>query len=96
MSFRAVFIAVIIATGMIVSAVLLNQRRPPVGLAQPSPDFIRATGKCAACHSKETPAVVHQFELSAHAREGVSCLDCHRPSENQDQLEFFRRLRELA
>ena len=46
---------------------------------------MRATGKCASCHLRETAAVVHQFERSKHAQLGVSCLDCHRPVEGQEE-----------
>jgi len=87
MSFRGVFIAIVIATGMIVAAFMINRMRPPVDVAQPSAEFVRATGKCASCHAKETPGVVHEFEMSAHAAEGIHCLDCHRPTEGQERLD---------
>ena len=45
---------------------------------------MRATGKCATCHRRETSAVVHQFERSEHAKHGVSCLDCHRAVDGQE------------
>ncbi len=67
MSFRAVFIAVVIATGMNVAAFMINRMRPPVDVAQASAEFVRATGKCASCHARETSGVVHEFEMSAHA-----------------------------
>jgi hypothetical protein len=50
MKFRAVFIAVVIATAMIVSAYLLHSRRPRSEVEQPTAAFVRATGKCAECH----------------------------------------------
>jgi hypothetical protein len=51
MSFRAVFIALVIATALIVAALLVNSRRPRVVTEQPTAQFVRATGKCAECHS---------------------------------------------
>jgi hypothetical protein len=54
---------------------------------QPTAAMSRAVGKCAECHLQETSAVVHQFEMSQHAREGVTCLDCHRPSAGQESLD---------
>ena len=55
MSFRSVFIAVVIGFGLIVGAFLVNRARPRVETDQPSAAFVRATGKCAECH---TPAAV--------------------------------------
>ena len=53
MSFRPVFIAVVIAFGLIVSAFLVNRARPRVETDQPSAEFVRASGKCAECHSQQ-------------------------------------------
>lgn len=83
MSFRPVFIAVVIATALIVSAFLVNRARPRVEVDQPSPEFIRATGKCAECHIQQQYSIVHEYELSRHAQKGVNCLDCHRPADRQ-------------
>ena len=83
MSFRNVFIAVTISTALVLVAFLINSNRPPADTERAGPEFIRATGKCASCHLKETSAVVHQYETSRHAREGVTCLDCHRVVEGQ-------------
>jgi hypothetical protein len=76
MSFRAVFIAIVLAFGLIVAAFLINRSRPDAG--RDSPDFIRATGKCAECHANQHASVVHEYELSVHARKNVNCLDCHQ------------------
>lgn len=85
MSFKTVFIAVFLGTSLIVIALIFNANRPTTDTSQPSPDFVRATGKCATCHRRETSAVVHQFERSEHAKHGVSCLDCHRGVDGQEQ-----------
>lgn len=79
------FIAVFLGTCLIVVALIFNANRPATDTNQPSPDFVRATGKCATCHRRETSAVVHQFERSEHAKHGVSCLDCHRVLDGQAQ-----------
>ena len=84
-SFKSVFIAVFIGTVLILIALLFNTHRPQSDTQQPQAEFVRATGKCASCHLRETAAVVHQFERSKHAQLGVSCLDCHRPVEEQEE-----------
>jgi hydroxylamine dehydrogenase len=85
MSFRPVFIAVVIAFALIVSAFLVNRARPRVETDQPSAAFVRASGKCAECHARQQYAVVHEYEMSRHAQKGVNCLDCHQPAANQQK-----------
>jgi hydroxylamine dehydrogenase len=83
MNFRAVFIAITIATALILSAYLVNSRRPRVVVEQPSAAFVRASGKCAECHLNTQYSVVHEYEMSAHAKKGVNCLDCHQVAQGQ-------------
>jgi hydroxylamine dehydrogenase len=87
MSFRSVFIAVVIGFSLIVAAFLINRARPRVETQQPTADFVRASGKCAECHARLQYSVVHEFEMSTHARKGVNCLDCHQPAAGQDKLD---------
>ena len=84
-SFRAVFIAVVVGASLIAAALILHSRRPDVELEQPTADHVRATGKCASCHRRETAAVVAQYEQSRHAESGISCLDCHAPRQGQEE-----------
>jgi hypothetical protein len=65
-----VFIAIVIAFGLIVGAFLINRARPPVETSQPSAEFVRASGKCAECHTQQTYSVVHEYEMSRHAARG--------------------------
>jgi hydroxylamine dehydrogenase len=83
MSFRPVFIAVVIAFALIIGAFLVNRARPRVEVEQASAAAVRATGKCAECHSSQQYSVVHEYEMSRHAARGVSCLDCHQPATAQ-------------
>src|ERR1041385_4322384 len=83
MTFRAVFIATTLATSLIVSAYLINSRRPRVVVEQPSAAFVRASGKCAECHLNTQYSIVHEFEMSAHAKKGINCLDCHQVASGQ-------------
>lgn len=83
MSFRAIFIAITIATALIVGAYLVNSRRPRVEIEQPSAAFVRATGKCAECHRNTQYSIVHEFEMSVHAKKGLNCLDCHQVAQGQ-------------
>jgi hypothetical protein len=86
MSFRGVFIAVVLGTAMVISAFLVNHARPEVEVMRPTAELIRANGKCAECHIQETAAVVHEFEMSRHNAKGINCLDCHQPVEGQEIL----------
>ena len=85
MSFRSVFLAVVIAFALIVGAFLINRARPSVETQQPSAELVRATGKCAECHARTQYSVVHEYEMSKHAQKGVNCLDCHQPATGQDK-----------
>ncbi|MCZ6676937.1 MAG: multiheme c-type cytochrome [Candidatus Poribacteria bacterium] len=85
--FKSVFISVFIGTALIVAAFIINAKRPAKETAQPGAEFVRATGKCAECHRKETSAVVHQFQRSRHAAKWVNCLDCHTALEGQESQE---------
>jgi hydroxylamine dehydrogenase len=85
MSFRAVFIAVVIAFALILAAFLINRARPRIETEQPSAALVRATGKCAECHLRTQYSVVHEYEMSMHARKGVNCLDCHQPAAGQEK-----------
>jgi hydroxylamine dehydrogenase len=85
MSFRFVFVAVAIAFALIVGAFLINRARPKAETEQPNAEFVRATGKCAECHARTQYSVVHEYEISLHARKGVNCLDCHHPVEGQEK-----------
>lgn len=86
-AFTAVFIAVVLGTALIVGAFLLHAARPGEDLDPRGPEFVRATGECASCHRRETSSIVHQYEASAHSREGVSCLECHAPVDGQQPWE---------
>ncbi len=37
---------------------------------------------CIECHATETPGIVHEWDSSAHAQNGVTCLDCHETDPN--------------
>jgi len=67
MSFRSVFMAVVIAFALILAAFLINRARPQVETDQPSADFVRATGKCAECHARTE----HSTMLTQEAWVGV-------------------------
>jgi hypothetical protein len=81
-SFRSVFIALTIGFAFILGAFLVQRARPRVETDQPNADFVKATGKCAECHSRQQYSIVHEYEMSKHAAKG--CLDCHQPQKGQD------------
>lgn len=86
-SFKSVFIALTIAGALIVGAFFIQAERPDTATDQPSPELVKATGKCASCHRRETPAIVEEYERSAHVKEGTNCLDCHRPQDGQKSFD---------
>ncbi len=85
-NFAMVFLAVVLGGAMILAAVIINAKRPAAEVAQPTAAAVKATGKCAHCHRQVTPAIVAQFETSAHAKNDVTCLDCHAPQQGQTPL----------
>src|SRR3954469_11212190 len=87
MPFRGVFIAVVMSTAMVVSAFVIQSRRPRIEVDRATPALVRATGKCADCHRHETSAVVHEYDMSKHNQVGVNCLDCHQPKNGQEPLD---------
>ena len=70
MSFRHVFIAVAIAFSLVLAGFLINRSRPKTETEQAGGDFVRATGKCAECHSRTQYSVVHEYEMSKQCPEG--------------------------
>lgn len=97
MSFRAIVFAVVIGAILSVAAFGLHELRPRSDVQRPDAASIRATGKCAECHSHETPAIIHQYATSEHAARNITCLDCHRPAPGQSTwahrgFELTRRL----
>jgi mono/diheme cytochrome c family protein len=47
---------------------------PPCAIAQ---ELDSAARQCVDCHTKNSPAIVADWEASRHAEVGVSCHDCH-------------------
>lgn len=86
-SFRTIFIAISVAAVLVLVAFFLQTRRPAIETEQPTTELVKATGKCASCHQRETPAIVTAHERSPHIQEGVNCLDCHRPQDGQEVLD---------
>ena len=87
MSFRSVFIALVISFGLVLAGFLINRQRPASDTSQASAAMVLATGKCAECHTEQQYAIVHQYELSAHAAKGINCLECHQPAQNQERAD---------
>jgi nitrate/TMAO reductase-like tetraheme cytochrome c subunit len=87
MSFRSVFIALVIGFGLVAGGFLINRQRPVGETAESSAALVRASGKCAECHTEQQYSIVHEYELSAHAAKGINCLECHQPAEKQDRTD---------
>jgi hydroxylamine dehydrogenase len=87
MTFRAVFIAVVLGTALLVGAYVLNALRPRGVVEQPTAELIRASGKCAECHARTHESIVREYGMSKHARSNVNCLECHQPAQGQAKRE---------
>jgi hypothetical protein len=87
MSFRSVFIALVIGFGLVLAGFLINRQRPARETSESSAALVRASGKCAECHTGLQYAIVHEYELSAHAAKGINCLECHQPARDQDKTD---------
>src|SRR5262249_7452157 len=86
MSFRSVFIAIVVSFGLILAGFLVNRQRPAPETVRPSASLVRASGKCAECHTQQQHSIVAEYELSLHAQKSVTCLDCHQPATGQEQI----------
>ena len=51
-----------------------HRKRVEKGL---EPVVTAANKSCVECHRKDAPALVKEWESSAHAQYGVGCVDCH-------------------
>jgi hypothetical protein len=87
MSFRSVFIALVISFGLVLAAFLINAQRPKAEVNQRSIALMRATDKCAECHARLQHSVVHEYDLSVHATKNATCLDCHQPAPGQEKTD---------
>ncbi len=87
MSFRSVFIAIVLGFALVLGAFFINYQRPRIETDQPNAALVRASGKCAECHLQQQYSIVHEYEMSRHAQKGVNCLDCHQPAANQQKQE---------
>ena len=45
------------------------------------PIVTAANESCVTCHSKDSPALVMEWEISRHAQFGIGCIDCHQAEE---------------
>jgi hypothetical protein len=88
MSFRSVFIALLIGFGLVLAGFLINRQRPAGDTSQSSAAMVRATDKCAEWrHTEQVYSVMDEYELSAHAAKGINCLECHQPAQNQERVD---------
>ncbi len=46
-------------------------------------DRTAVAGKCLTCHKEEQPGLYKQWYGSAHAKNGVTCLDCHAAEKSE-------------
>ena len=61
MSFRSIFVALVIGFGLVLAGFLVNRQRPAYETDQASASMVRATGKCAECHANA--AILHRARV---------------------------------
>ncbi len=79
----ALGVFIVVLTAILASGV----RRVPADVKADEP---QAKPNCVGCHAKvgQGPAIVEQWQFSEHARNDVSCYDCHRaPDGREDAFE---------
>ncbi len=81
---RMAFVGALVAVLGTALVWFVHDARPQKERGRGSAAAITASGECAACHARITPAIVRQFGDSRHANEGVTCLDCHKPRPGAD------------
>jgi hypothetical protein len=84
MSFRPIFIAVVMAFALIVGAFLVNRARPKVETDQPSAAFVRAAGKCGASTAFKLDAPPRT--LSTRDMFVPTCATCHMSGLNGQRV----------
>ncbi|PSQ96236.1 MAG: hypothetical protein BRD55_07210 [Bacteroidetes bacterium SW_9_63_38] len=65
----------------------MRAERPDTATEQLSPELAETTNRCASCHRRETPAIVEEYERSAHVEKRANCLDCHQPQEDPESFD---------
>lgn len=74
-----VVLSVCLGIGLHMTAEAQAKKQPaPKGNKQEWPGISPEGRLCAECHHRISPSFVHEWEQSAHAKNGVDCLSCHR------------------
>ncbi len=84
---RVAVLGLVCTAVMVGAALYVNARRPRGDVERASAEEVKGTGRCVECHRIQTAGIVRQWEESRHAKEGVSCLDCHQPRDDAHKLE---------
>ncbi len=92
------WISLLLAGGLTLVVVKINQMRPKAEVEKLHPEEVRASGACLQCHTRVTPAITKQFRESSHFKQGVSCLDCHKAVDEQHAFNHngFKITREVT
>ena len=85
MSFRSVFLAIVIAFALISRRFLSTARGQRLKPSSPARNWCAPAASAPNVTRRTQYSVVHEYELSMHARKGVNCLDCHQPAAGQEK-----------
>ena len=55
----------------------------PVRAAAVTAEPASPGARCVTCHSRQSPALVMEWERSKHSKSGVSCVDCHAAKQGE-------------
>ena len=66
-----------------------HELRPATETERANADAIAASGECAECHARVTPAIVRQHMDGRHHEKDVTCLDCHQATADMDTARAF-------
>jgi hydroxylamine dehydrogenase len=86
---RTVIVAVAIATLGTALVWMVQGSRPTTATERRTGEAVSASGECAECHARVTPAIVKQHIDSKHESKDVTCFDCHQATPEMDTSRTF-------
>ena len=84
---RVAIVAILGTIVLVAGAIFVHSRRPRGEMKRPTAEAVKGTGKCIECHREQTAGIVRQWQDSRHAEAGITCFDCHKPRDQEHQLE---------
>ncbi|HDS74805.1 MAG TPA: hypothetical protein ENN56_04610 [Firmicutes bacterium] len=67
----------------------VQQLRPEGEINRATANAVAASGECAECHARVTPAIVRQHVDGKHNAANITCFDCHGATTEMDSTHTF-------